>query len=166
LATLFLRAGFEPIDIAERYDGQFLTIEAKLRQDDSKPDLNPEWKISNIRQLIEKFQNVYTEKLYTWKSILSELESQNNRIVIWGAGSKGISFVNNLNISYKQIEYMVDINPRKRGKFVPGTGQCIVEPDFLKEYHPQTTIIMNPIYQREIKATVQQLRIATNFLIG
>ncbi|MCP4263345.1 MAG: methyltransferase domain-containing protein [Planctomycetes bacterium] len=166
LANLFLRAGFEPIEIAERYDGQFLRIEARSRQNDSKPELDRKWVVSNIRHLIDKFQNVYTEKVLSWRSTLSELENQNSRAVIWGAGSKGVTFVNTLNISYKQIEYIVDLNPRKHGKFVPGTAQCIVGPDFLKEYRPQTTIIMNPIYRSEIQAAIKEFGIATHFLIG
>ncbi len=122
--------------------------------------------VSNIRHLIDNFQNVYREKVHSWRNTLSELGNQNNRVVIWGAGSKGTTFVNTLNISYKQIEYIVDVNPRKCGKFVPGTGQCIVGPDFLKEYRPQTTIIMNPIYRSEIQAAIQELGLATHFLIG
>lgn len=166
LANLFLRAGFEPIEITERYDGQFLTIEARPGHDDVKPVSDCKWVVANIRHLIDNFQNVYREKVNSWTSTLSDLESQNSRIVIWGAGSKGITFVNTLNISYKQVEYIVDVNPRKCGKFVPGTAQCIVGPDFLREYRPDTTIIMNPIYQSEIQAAISEFDIVTHFLLG
>ncbi len=128
--------------------------------------MDPEWAVPNIRHLINKFQNVYREKLNSWRNTLSELESKKRRVVIWGAGSKGVTFVNTLNISYKRIEYIVDINPRKHGKFIPGTAQCIVGPDFLKEYSPQIVIIMNPIYCNEIQATTKELDLATDLLIG
>jgi 2-polyprenyl-3-methyl-5-hydroxy-6-metoxy-1,4-benzoquinol methylase len=166
LANLFLKAGFQPIEIAERYEGQFLTIEARPKNNESKPELDTQWSVPNIQHLINKFQNVYSQKLNSWRNTLSELENKNRRVVIWGAGSKGVTFLNTLNISYKQIEYIVDINPRKHGKFIPGTGQCVVVPDFLKEYKPQTTIIMNPIYQSEIKAIIKDLGLTTNFLTG
>ena len=166
LANLFLRAGFEPIEIAERYDGQFLTIEARPGHNHSALKFDPEWTVSNIRYLIDNFQNVFQEKVHSWRKTLSELGNKNNRVIIWGAGSKGITFLNTLNISYEQIEYIVDVNPRKRAKFVPGTAQCIVEPNFLKKYRPQTTIIMNPIYSKEIKANIQELGLVTNFLFG
>jgi len=166
LARLFLQAGFEPIDISERYEGQFLTIEARPKHYEAKPELELQWTVPNIRNLINKFQNVYTQKLNSWQNTLSELENKNRCTVIWGAGSKGVTFVNTLNVSYKQIEYIVDINPRKHGKFVPGTGQRIVGPEFLRQYHPQTTIIMNPIYQSEIKAIIKDLGLTTNFLTG
>ena len=48
---------------------------------------------------------------------------------MWGAGARGVTLLNMLNDS--RIEYAVDINPRKQGKYVPGTGQQIVEPTFL-----------------------------------
>ncbi len=166
LANLFLSAGFEPIVLAERYNGQFLTIEARPGHDNVDTILDREPVVSNIRHLIDKFQNVYTEKVNSWQSTLSDLGRQKKRIVIWGGGSKGVTFVNTLNISYKQIEYIVDVNPGKCGKFVPGTAQCIVGPDFLKEYRPQATIIMNPIYRSEIQAAIQDLGLATHFLIG
>ena len=166
LANLFLRAGFEPIEVTERYDGQFLTIEARPGHDDVKPVSDSKWVVANIRHLIDNFQNVYREKVHSWRSTLSDLGSQNSRIVIWGAGSKGITFVNTLNISYKQIEYIVDVNPRKCGKFVPGTAQCITGPDFLREYRPDTIIIMNPIYQSEIQAAINEFGIVTHFLLG
>ena len=100
----------------------------------------------------------------SWEKTLNELENKKERVVIWGAGSKGVTFVNTLNISYKQVEHFVDLNPRKLGKFVPGTAQDIIAPDFLKEYCPQTIIIMNPIYRNEIQASVKDLGLTTNFL--
>ncbi len=166
LANIFLQAGFEPIEVTEHYDSQFLTIEARPGYDNADTILDPEWAVPNIRHLINKFQNVYREKLNSWRNTLSELESKKRRVVIWGAGSKGVTFVNTLNISYKRIEYIVDINPRKHGKFIPGTAQCIVGPDFLKEYSPQIVIIMNPIYCNEIQATTKELDLATDLLIG
>lgn len=166
LAGLFLRAGFEPIEIAERYDGQFLTIEAQPAHDNENPVLNQEWVIPNIRQLINDFQNVYWQKVNSWQKTLDGLEKQKESVIIWGAGSKGITFVNALNISHEQIEYIVDINPRKHGKFAPVTGQCIIGPEFLKECQPRTIIIMNIIYSDEIKETVRELGLVTNYLFA
>ncbi len=166
LTNLFLSAGFEPIEVTERYQGQFLTIEARPAPDNTDTISDRERAVSNIRRLIDKFQNVYRQKIDSWQSTLSDLGKQKKRIVIWGAGSKGVTFVNTLNISYKQIKYIVDVNPRKCGKFIPGTAQCIVGPDFLREFRPQTTIIMNQVYRNEIQAAIQGLGLATHFLIG
>lgn len=164
LANLFLRAGFEPIEIAERYSGQFLTIEARPGHGDINRVSDSEWAVSNIHHLVNSFQSVYQKKVRSWRHILSGLRRQNSRVVIWGAGSKGVTFVNTLSISYQQIEYIVDVNPRKCGHFVAGTGQRVVEPDFLKEYRPQTIIIMNPIYCDEIQQDLDRLNIKSALL--
>ena len=166
LANLFLRAGFEPIEVAERYGGQFLTIEARPARPDSDNTIDPKWAVSNIRDLIDGFQSLYDEQVHSWRRTLADLGGRNRRTVIWGAGSKGVTFVNALSNVQPQIQYVVDVNPRKFGKFIPGTAQRIVEPDFLKEFRPHTTIIMNRIYSNEIQETIRELGLETQVLFG
>ena len=166
LANLFLRAGFEPVDLAQRYNAQFLTIEARPARGDTKHLPDRKWGVSNIHHLTDSFQNIYQKEVSSWCRTLSRLDRQNNRVVIWGAGSKGVTFLNALSISYRQIEYIVDVNPRKHGRFVAGTGQRVVGPDFLKGYLPQTIIIMNPIYRREIEEAVRARGLVTQFLLA
>jgi len=64
-----------------------------------------------------------------------------------------------------QIEYVIDINTRKHGKFIPGTGQKIVPPEFLREYRPDVAIVMNPIYKNEIQQTLDQLGLSTQLML-
>jgi len=42
-------------------------------------------------------------------------------------------------------------------KFIPGSGQKIVAPEFLKELKPEVVYIMNPIYKDEIAGMLDQL---------
>jgi hypothetical protein len=55
------------------------------------------------------------------------------------------------------IEYVVDINPRKQGMYLAGTGQQIVAPEFLRSYSPDLVIIMNSIYRDEISAQLREM---------
>jgi hypothetical protein len=50
----------------------------------------------------------------------------------------------------RQIEHVVDINPYRVGKYLPGTGQRIVAPAFLRDYRPDNVVIMNPVYRDEV----------------
>ena len=59
----------------------------------------------------------------------------------------------------QEIKYVVDINPNKKGKYIPGTGQQIVEPEFLVDYQPHLIIIMNPIYESEIRNMLENLNL-------
>jgi len=78
------------------------------------------------------------------------------RAVLWGAGAKGVTFLNMMG-AREGVEYAVDVNPRKAGKYVAGTGQRIVEPEFLRSYRPDCVILANPIYEREVRGTLQGL---------
>ena len=78
------------------------------------------------------------------------------RVVIWGAGSKGVSFLTTLGLS-DEIACAVDVNPHLSGMFIPGSGHEIVEPARLSNYEPDIVIVMNPIYRHEIEAQLAGL---------
>ena len=50
------------------------------------------------------------------------------------------------------IDYVVDINPRKQGHFVPIMRQRIVGPDWLLRNPPDLVIVMNPEYEFRFNA--------------
>ena len=77
--------------------------------------------------------------------------------LVWGAGSKCVAFMSTLG-GGEEIEYVVDINPHKHGKFVPGSGHQVVPPQFLTLYQPKLVVVMNPVYRDEIAATVFEAR--------
>jgi hypothetical protein len=78
--------------------------------------------------------------------------------VLWGGGAKAVGFLNLLKVE-DAISYVVDINPHKHGLHLPGTGQKIVGPEFLKEYQPEIVILMNPIYRQEVEGQLRELGI-------
>lgn len=64
------------------------------------------------------------------------------------------------------IDYAVDINPRKQGMFVSGTGQRIVPPEFLVSYRPEVVILMNPVYQEEIGQSLDEMGLQTRIVVA
>ena len=78
------------------------------------------------------------------------------KIVLWGSGSKGVSFLTTLSVP-EEIEYVVDINPYRQGHYMSGTGHKIVGPEFLKEYQPDVVVVMNGIYCEEIGKNLQEM---------
>jgi len=160
LAGLFVRAGFEPIEVYEQYDGQFLAIEAR-------PGVGVAANVSDFGaagDLFRGFGDACRKKLGFWRHKLGELSGARKSVVLWGAGSKGVSFLNTLNVSSSLIEFAVDLNPRKHGRFIAGTGQRIVAPDFLKSYRPETIVIMNPVYRSEIQNDLRGLELTCEIL--
>ena len=78
-------------------------------------------------------------------------DEQGKRVALWGSGSKAVGFLSTLGCRDERVPFVVDINPRKQGTFLPGTGQQIVGPDAMIEYKPDVVIVMNPVYRDEIR---------------
>ena len=87
----------------------------------------------------------------------SQLGRCGQRTVLWGSGSKAVAFLTTLGV-HDEVEHVVDINPYRVGKFLPGTGQKIVAPAFLRDYRPDNVIIMNPIYRDEVERELARQR--------
>jgi hypothetical protein len=85
------------------------------------------------------------------------------RAVIWGSGSKGVSYLTNLGIT-EEIRFAVDINPFKHGKFMAVVGQLIVPPEFLRDFLPDLVIAMTPVYLEEIQRDLDALGITAKLV--
>jgi SAM-dependent methyltransferase len=83
------------------------------------------------------------------------------QVVLWGAGAKCVSFTNQLGLTHELVPWVVDINPAKRGRYLPITGQKVIGPEELRTQigndDPLCVLVMNPTYCHEISETVQQL---------
>ncbi|MGQ0571677.1 MAG: methyltransferase, partial [Armatimonadota bacterium] len=98
-------------------------------------------------------------KIEAWRGELTRAERAGQRIVIWGAGSKGVGFLNMLGVE-SAIDAVVDVNPRKHGMHVAGTGQRIIAPESLRDVRPDVVVVMNPIYETEIRDQIVRLGLA------
>ncbi|MGH7495308.1 MAG: class I SAM-dependent methyltransferase [bacterium] len=163
LVRLFSSCGFEVFECAEAFDGQYLGIEAfpitreVIAEQDSDED------VMNIAQAVSSFAEGYHRQIARWQGVLAQQMAAGQRAVVWGSGSKGVTFLNTIQ-RQGQIEYVVDINPRKEGKYVAGTGQQIVSPQHLVEYQPEIILVMNPIYLDEIAQYVRDLNLSSKLI--
>lgn len=163
LRHLFAARGFDVDSITETYDGQFLCIDVSPREDTVEFPIGHQSEVMEVTASVSAFGNRYRSKVETWRRNLERIERARRRAVVWGGGSKGISFLNTLR-AQGQIEYVVDVNPRKEGMYVSGTGQMIVQPAFLKDYKPDVIIVMNQIYGDEIRQIMESLGLRMEFL--
>ncbi len=162
LARLFRDAGFEVEEIGTEYDDQYLTIIARPRPEGEPPRsklTQPEVlqaQVDELAKLVGSFQDRLEEKLGTWRDEILTTLNNGQRVVLWGSGSKGVAFLSTLGLDDK-IEYAVDINPRRHGSHMPGSGLEIVAPQFLQEYRPDLVVIMNSVYVPEITRDLNEL---------
>ncbi len=89
-----------------------------------------------------------------WRAALAEPGPH----VLWGGGSKAVAFVSA--VGAERVAAVVDIDPRKQGAFLPGSGLPIRAPEELPQLAPRTVIAMNPVYRGEIAARLAELGIA------
>jgi hypothetical protein len=157
LARLFRRCGFEVIDLATEYDDQYLTIEARPAATDvGTGEPHPaENDLDSLRQFVSEFPQKFEAKRRSWENRLAEYSAQKKKVVLWGSGSKGVSFLTTLKVP-QELEYVVDINPYRNGYYMSGTGHKIVGPDFLQKYRPDVVIVMNEIYCDEIRGLLHE----------
>jgi hypothetical protein len=112
---------------------------------------------------VRRFEARFRETVRTWDERLQRRLDAGSRVVVWGAGSKAVTFLNVVP-SARGIERVVDINPRKRGAYVAGTGQPIVGPDTLREDRPDTVLVTNPAYVGEVRQALAGLGIVAELV--
>lgn len=166
LVSLFRRAGFEVVRVGEAFDGQYLQIELRPDTPVENPDLEGDLDPARIAPAVDRFVDWYHEKTSRWEDLFARVERQDQKAVLWGAGSKGVTILNVLSEAANALEYVVDINPKKQGKHVAGTGHEIVPPAFLREYRPDLIVLTNGIYENEIRETVRELGLTPEFVVA
>src|SRR5699024_10572160 len=156
LRTAVESAGFEILDLRESYDGQFLSVEARPAETsgDAMPTAPAPGVLADIRAFDERARG----RVSVWADLLDRLNDIGERTVAWGAGAKAVGFFNLLD-GTDAIDRVVDVNPRKQGTLLDGTGQAVVAPEALVADPPGTVLVMNPYYAAEIERTLADLGI-------
>jgi hypothetical protein len=158
LARLFRASGFEVLDVRLDYDDQYLLLEARPAPDHQQASapLAIEDSAAELESAVDRFEAGYRATVERWQRELRAVRDAGGRVVIWGAGSKGVAYLTALGDT-EAVDYAVDINPYKHGMFMAGTGQEIVGPTFLKQYDPELVVVMNPVYVDEISESLRAL---------
>jgi SAM-dependent methyltransferase len=151
LARLYRLAGFEVLDLAIEYDGQYILIEGRPANERRNGRHTLEEDPAEVADDVRRFAADFAATRAAWRERLALARADGRRAVIWGGGSKGVSFLTTLGIA-DEIDFVVDVNPHKQGMYMAGTGHRVVAPEFLLEHRPDLVIAMNPIYVREIAA--------------
>jgi SAM-dependent methyltransferase len=150
LKRLFVGTGFAVHKIWTGYGGQYLMILASPADLESDVTSGDEDSIATITSLCDSFASAAAHSRTAWQSRLRNWAATGQRTVLWGSGSKAVAFLTTIGVR-DEVGCVVDINPYRVGKFLPGTGQRIIEPAFLRDYHPDNVVIMNPIYRGEVE---------------
>jgi SAM-dependent methyltransferase len=162
LCELVRREGFEVLECQRDFDDQYLWLVAKPTSlPRSSRHFSPER--DDLIDLVPTFDDAVQSSIWRWRKMVDDQFREKATVTIWGAGSKCVSFLTATRMG-RQIGYVVDINPRKQGKFLPGSGHEVISPNQLAARRPDTVLVMNPIYLEEVRATLANLDLAPRLI--
>jgi SAM-dependent methyltransferase len=148
-------AGFEVLRLERAFGDQFLCAEVRLRGEAARASCAAPAAatIEAMRRAASRFSGL----LAGWRAWGDALPQDATSTVLWGAGSKGVTFVNLLGLAAPvPIDRMIDQNPNKHGRYVARTGQVISPPESLLERPATTVLVMNDVYRGEISRWLDQ----------
>ncbi|WP_431233285.1 methyltransferase domain-containing protein [Mycolicibacterium psychrotolerans] len=83
---------------------------------------------------------------------LLDCKASNRRVVGYGAPGKGNTLLNYCGIRSDLLEYTVDRNPYKHGRFTPGTRIPIREPEAIAQDRPDVVLVLPWNLEAELTA--------------
>lgn len=149
--TLFAKHDLEVFDVEEiPTHGGSLRIYAQHKEDIPKP------RTQRVEKLLEKEATAglfdvdtyykFGENVKLTKRLLLQclihLKNSGKKIVGYGAPAKGNTLLNYCGIRTDFLDYTVDRNPAKQGKYLPGTHLPIMHPDVIKQHKPDYILIL------------------------
>lgn len=159
LAHLLHRTGFSEVVASSTFDGLFAAVEAVAADGVACDDPIDPAVVERIRHdvvaLGTRIERVATE--------FAKRRDEGQRLVAWGGGARAVGLMN-LVESADAVDFVVDINPRKQGTFVTGTGHPIVAPEHLRHEQPDAVLIVNPVYTDEIAQMLTDLGVDADLI--
>jgi len=156
LARLFRACHFDVTHLWRDYDDQYLLIMAQPAEGPTAPAIPLEYDLDSTANDMLHFQTSVPEKKSYWGQFIAQRRQGGKQIACWGSGSKCVSLLTTLGMG-DQIDQVIDINPHRHGKYMPGSGHRIISPDELAASPPDVVLVMNPIYDDEIRQSLADL---------
>jgi hypothetical protein len=94
---------------------------------------------------VERYRGFDAQVKATKRKLLSfliEARSQGKKVVGYGAPGKGNTLLNYCGIRSDFLDFTVDANPYKQGKYTPGTRIPILAPEAIREARPDYVLIL------------------------
>lgn len=158
LGACFSRAGYHVSRTWETFAGQFLCLETGPADQSDASLLTPVPPVPELVAMAEGLGDEMAGLLEKWRARFADIAAEGGRVAVWGAGSKGVTFLNLMGAD-GAAGVPVDINPEKHGLHVPGAGQEVVAPEKLPALGIRLVLVMNPVYTTEIEGMVRALGI-------
>lgn len=119
--------------------------------------------LSDLNKLLEHavpakeiLHNFKSPNIDEWLLFYRNFTQNHPGMLVWGAGAKGATFVKLTDPNRDYISAVVDINPKKQGRFVAKTGHSIISPEQLSDFEKGDILVMNDNYYQEIQEQLKE----------
>jgi SAM-dependent methyltransferase len=167
LEKIFAAHGLTLFDVEELpTHGGSLRIYARHQNDSTKAISDRAIELRNREYAdgftsIERYTNFEEQVRETKRKLLDFLikaKRDGKTVVGYGAPGKGNTLLNYCGIRTDFLDYTVDRNPYKQGKFLPGTHIPIYHPDKIQETKPDYVLILPWNFKDEIMTQMSFIR--------
>lgn len=85
-------------------------------------------------------------------ALLAQVTANGGTLAGYGAAAKGATLLNATGIDVSLVEFVVDRNPHKQGRWLPGAGIPVVDPAVLLQRQPDHVLILAWNYVEEVRS--------------
>ena len=166
VCVIFESNGLKVYDVEE-----IPTHGGSLRVYAQRADINQHSESENLKALLEyeKDEGIHALPFYAGLqsqvnrieakllTFLLETKKQGKKVVAYGAAAKGNTLLNYAGVRQELLSYVVDRNPAKQGKYMPGSRLPIVDENRLKLDKPDYVLILPWNLTSEITAQLSYI---------
>ncbi len=109
------------------------------------------------RAFYERFQQQALQVKNDLLAFLLEARRQGKRLGAYGAAAKGNTLLNFAGVRPDLLPYVVDLNPAKQGRYMPGSRIPIVAPEHLLADQPDYVLILPWNLRDEVRQQLPQV---------
>jgi hypothetical protein len=164
---IFESQGLEMFDVEEiPTHGGSLRIYAKHKEDSGKPVSE------NVQVLLKKeidkglaslaYYDNFQQKAFKAKidltNFLIEQKRNGKSVAAYGAAAKGNTMLNYCGIKSDLVDFVVDANPHKQGKYLPASHIPVVNEQYLKDTRPDYVLVLPWNLKEEIGAQLSYVK--------
>lgn len=139
LAYMLQLNGFDVISVQHTANDEYITAFIRF---------------TNRSGLTENFQQEFYEYKKEFSNFFNKLA--NKKIILWGAGAKGISSLSFSDVNPKNILFCIDSDPNKEGRYLPGSHIQVVSPSVLDKTKADIIIVTAMMYKDEIISKLEK----------
>jgi SAM-dependent methyltransferase len=85
------------------------------------------------------------------RELLSTVTANGERLAGYGAAAKGATLLNVTGIDASMVDFVVDRNPHKQGRWIPGAAIPVVDESVLLERQPEYVLVLAWNYVDEVR---------------